>query len=426
MDTKSWALFIFTYVAYVAVYFCRKPVSVVKSTLEAKEGIPLAVLGNIDSALLTAYAAGQFATGTVVGVVGPRFALTAAYAFCGVLCAAFSFATSTWQMGLAWAGCGLFASCVNPLLVLYVTDLVPAESRGSMVSLWATCQQVGGVVANLFASYLLSAQGWRPVFRISGIVVFSFAPLLALFVKPDGAKKGAKGGPKGGAKGGGAEQGTSVFSVPGALPLAAGYCLVKMARYCLMFWMPYFLDKRVGLGPTGAAQAATLFDVTGVLGSLATGVIVDKVYGGRMIAAVLPLTLLSALAFGGWAALLMVEPPDSPWYGGGAHLVAMALVGFAIAGPDGVLGGAASRNLCDYAGLSSSVAASVSGFVNGCGSLGAIVQGAAASQIVDLAGWVGLFGSLGAALVLTCLILLPAVGVERRALDGKGGAKKAN
>ena len=49
--------------------------------------------------------------------------------------------------------------------------------------------------------------------------------------------------------------------------------------------LPYFLTKRVGMGPAAAATAATVFDVTGVLGSIATGVLVDKLYNGRMLGA---------------------------------------------------------------------------------------------------------------------------------------------
>ena len=65
MDARRWSLFGLTYASYAAIYFARKPVSVVKSTLESKAGIPLSALGNIDSALLAAYAFGQFMTGTV-------------------------------------------------------------------------------------------------------------------------------------------------------------------------------------------------------------------------------------------------------------------------------------------------------------------------------------------------------------------------
>ena len=71
-----------------------------------------------------------------------------------------------------------FAASINPLLVLYVADLFPASMRASAVGLWQTSQQVGGVAANTVASAVLSAKGWRAVFKVSGSVVAVFAPIL--------------------------------------------------------------------------------------------------------------------------------------------------------------------------------------------------------------------------------------------------------
>eukprot|EP00965_Chrysotila_dentata_P013232 437024-Pleurochrysis_carterae.AAC.1 len=125
--------------------------------------------------------------------------------------------------------------------------------------------------------------------------------------------------------------------------------------------------------PRSAARRA---DFAGVVGSVSAGLFCDRVYGGRMIGLTLPIIIANALAFLGWALLCLVESGGQPLWGGALHVIAMATVGFLIATPDSVLGGAASRNLCDYAGASKDVAlaAAASGLVNGCGSIGAIVQ----------------------------------------------------
>ena len=79
-------------------------------------------------------------------------------------------------MALAWGANGLFAACVNPLLVLFVADLFPAR-RASVISLWSTSQQFGGIGANALASYLLATRGWRDVFFASGALVAAFSPI---------------------------------------------------------------------------------------------------------------------------------------------------------------------------------------------------------------------------------------------------------
>jgi len=142
-----------------------------------------------------------------------------------------------------------------------------------------------------------------------------------------------------------------------------------------------------------------------------------------MITTVLPFLAATAAAFGGWGAVCVAERMSGKNLKS-LHIAAMALVGFTIAGPDGVLGGAASRNLCDYAGRSSdmALAAAASGAVNGFGSVGSILQGGLTAQLVDAVGWSGLFLTLAAAMGLAAAAVLPAVVVESRA-KAKAAAK---
>lgn len=418
ISNRQVALFVLTYLAYVAIYFARKPVSVVKSTLESEMGLSRAALGGIDTALLTAYAASQFMTGFIVKTFGRTLPLIFGYVACGTLTAAFGFMSAAKHMSILWGLVGVFSASVHPLLVLFVADLFPASIRATAVGLWQTSQQVGGVAANTVASAVLGAKGWRSVFHVSGATVAAFAPVLALALLSSSTK--AKAAPPAKAAAGGksapAKASIGPLSLPGLKSVGAAYTLVKMSRYCLMFWLPYFLTKQVGMSSASAGTMAAIFDVAGVLGSIATGLLCDGMFGGKMITTVLPFLAATGAAFGGWGAVCVAEKVSGKSLKS-LHLAAMALVGFTIAGPDGVLGGAASRNLCDYAGRSSDVAlaAAASGAVNGFGSVGSILQGGLTAQLVDAVGWSGLFFTLAAAMALAAVAVLPAVIVEGRA-----------
>jgi len=417
ISNRQIALFLFTYVAYAAIYFARKPVSVVKSTLESELGLSRTALGGVDTALLGAYMAGQFMTGSLVKVLGRTLPLTLGYAICGAATLSMGFLSTAHMMSIAWAICGFFQACMNPLLVIFVADLFPASMRASAVGLWQTSQQVGGVAANAFAGCLLKSRGWRSVFISSGVFVAAFAPILALVMAraapttppPAASKKTPAAAPT--------KQ--SPLGVPGVSSVAAAYTLVKMSRYCLMFWAPYFLSNHVGMDASAAALMATIFDVAGVIGSITAGLICDRFLGGRMISTQLPFIGATALSFASWGALCLAEKKAGTTFKR-AHVAAMALVGFCVAAPDGVLGGAASRNLCDYAGSSDvALAAAASGLVNGCGSVGAILQGGLTGKLVDNVGWSGLFLTLASAMAATAAALVPAVGVELRAFASR-------
>lgn len=426
ISNRQIGLFVLTYLAYVALYFARKPVSVVKSTLESELGLSRAALGGIDTALLTAYAASQFMTGFVVKTFGRTLPLVLGYVVCGALTAAFGFLSDPRHMSVLWGLVGIFSASVHPLLVLFVADLFPASIRATAVGLWQTSQQVGGIAANTVASAVLGSKGWRSVFHVSGATVAAFAPVLALALlssaasTPSAKAAAASGTGRGAAppKAPPSKPKASIgpLSLPGLRSVGAAYTLVKMSRYCLMFWLPYFLTKVVGMSSASAGTMAAIFDVAGVLGSIFTGLLCDGAFGGKMITTVLPFLAATAAAFGGWGAVCVAEKVSGKSLKT-LHLAAMALVGFTIAGPDGVLGGAASRNLCDYDGRSSDVAlaAAASGAVNGFGSVGSILQGGLTAQLVDAVGWSGLFFTLAAAMGLASVALLPAVLVEGRA-----------
>ena len=64
------------------------------------------------------------------------------------------------------------------------------------------------------------------------------------------------------AKSGAAGQPPSALTLPGVRSVGAAYTLVKMARYCLMFWLPYFLSTYVLLSPAAAGSVAALAQLT--------------------------------------------------------------------------------------------------------------------------------------------------------------------
>lgn len=409
ITNRQRGLFLLTYMGYVAIYFARKPMSVVKPVLEETMGISRDALSMVDTSLLGAYAAGQLTLGAVAKFMTNKQMITLSFLLSGLATAAIGLANSAPAMAAASAVAGYSAACLNPLLVIFIADTFPASMRASVVGLWQTSQQSGGIAANNFASAVLGSSGWRSVFILSGLVVAVFSPLM-LAVLPNGASKAVptKGAIKAGetkpsADGPGVAE---MATLKGVLPLCSSYMLVKMARYCLMLWLPTFFTSRVGMSAAKAGAMASIFDAGGVAGSLCAGIATDTLLGGRMILVCLPLCLLCSLSFVGWGFL--------NGQGELVNIMCMALSGFLIAGPDGILGGAASKNLCDYHGKSSSFASAVSGMVNGVASCGVIAMSAFTSKIVSKLGWSGLFLLLGSMMGAASALMISAIAVEHK------------
>lgn len=404
VTNRMRGLFVLTYVAYIGIYFARKPMSVVKPVL-SQEGYSMDSLAMVDTSMLACYAFGQFMIGQFTRHLTLKQMLCSAFLLCGLSTVGISMSESVGAITILSGAGGFFAACVNPLLVIFISDIFPVSMRATVVGLWQTSQQAGGIFANNVASLVLANYGWRHVFLLCGAVVSVFAAPLSLVLpsqdpptKKTTAEKTAAPPAK--------VSMSEVLGLPGVLSLGVSYMLVKMARYCLMFWLPTFLSHRVGMPAAKAGAMASLFDAGGVLGGVFAGVATDKLLRGRMMLTTLPYSILACFSFIAWSFL----------NSGGdmVNVVCMVLVGFLVAGPDGILGGAASKNLCEYLNKPASFAPAISGLVNGVASLGVIMMSAMTSKLLDLYGWTGLFLLLGMMVGGSAVVSLPAVLEERR------------
>jgi OPA family glycerol-3-phosphate transporter-like MFS transporter len=78
----------------------------------------------------------------------------------------------------------------------------------------------------------------------------------------------------------------------------------------------------------------------------------------------------------------------------------MAIVGFCLFGPDTIIAGAAAQDLGGKRDV-----AKAAGFIDGLGSIGAILQGVVTSTISQKLGWDYLFYAFVAMAVFACIAL---------------------
>lgn len=422
ISTRAWLLLLTTYFAYVSIYCARKPFAVAKSSIKRDLSISNQALGNIDTALLTTYAIGQLSLGLAVRAVGRKWTLALSFALAGASTAAFGLLDSPLAMVLFWGLAGLTAAPASPLFSTLVGESVPDSVRATVIGIWSSCENLGGVVANLVAATVLASHGWRAVFFVSGPIVAAWSVLLLLVVPRDAAptKTAAKAATRGAAKSPAAAKQSAAkaspapLSVPGVAAAAFAYTLTKCARYCLMFWLPFLLKDYIQMSESTAGYVAAVLDLAGTLGAILTGVACDTLYGGASLHTAMHLCAATGACFVGWAFACATGTTTA------VHVLSIALIGLFIAGPGGVLG-ASARSLVGYAGHAHDAAliASVAGIVNGLASMGAVAQSLLAPQLVAFLGWPGLFIVLGVAMIAAALVLRSAVAIEAAALQKK-------
>ncbi len=395
--------FFITWLSYAAYYLTRKNFSVVKSTLKEQLGVSVIHLGYIDTIYLALYSVGQFINGGLGDKFGPKKII-----FVGMVCSAlcsclFGLSNGFLLFALFFGLNGYFQSTGWPNNVKAMTPWFTDRQRGKVMGLWCTNYQVGGLAATALASFLLQQYGWRSTFLTPATLVAVVALMVLIFLKekpsdldaenidtrenslPDSAQTIEE------------SSNQSIFSmlkIPALLSFGLSYFGLKLIRYSLLFWLPFYLNTVLGYPRHTAGYMSISFEIGGIFGAIFTGWLSDNYFSHNRVRLLVPMLLGLALA-------LFIYPQVgnlSPM----ANILSMALVGMLLVGPDSLISGACAQDIGGNL-----KAASVAGIINGIGSVGAICQGMVTAFISRKWGWNFLFYFFVLVATFSSLVLLP-------------------
>ena len=274
---RAWTVWGVTWLSYATYYFGRKNLSVTKAAIGRSLGSH--ALYGVETAYLAAYAVGQYGSGWLGDRVGARKLVGVGM----LVAAAASFAFGLWSAGalfLATAVVNGFAQSTGwPGNVKAMQEWTTPESRGRVMGVWATCYQVGGIAATAFAASMLARGGWRAayygpaaVIAVVGVVVLVLVPARGPAGPSDRADPDA-------ARRYGDEDRQARRAVALSATVwwyGASYFFIKLIRYSLLFWLPFYLETALGYGSAQAGYFSTSFEIGGVLGTMALGALSDR------------------------------------------------------------------------------------------------------------------------------------------------------
>ncbi|MFH4982516.1 hypothetical protein AB6A40_009225 [Gnathostoma spinigerum] len=213
------------------------------------------------------------------------------------------------------------------------------------------------------------------------MVLASFVIAFFLKDKPDGSVYSAVSNPDEFHVTPSLSQGIGLFQAL-LLPNVIPYCLcngcLKLVNYAFFFWLPYYMTTQYGWTEAGANYVAAFYDVGGIIGSLVGGIISDRM-GSRSPVVVIMLVLSLGSLF------LFTEA------GGGVllNVLLMAMVGLTISGPYNLIVSTISIDLGSQSVLSGNAKAmaTVSGLIDGTGSIGSAAGQLIVPIIQNVFGW---------------------------------------
>jgi sugar phosphate permease len=380
--------FALSWTTYASYYLGRKGFSVVKSTLAREQGLSTGSLAAIDTVFLVAYAVGQLPSGIAVDRWSARRVLSIGLCGSALACALFGASTGALALALCFALNGAAQATGWPGTTKIMAEWTAAGDRGRIMGLWSTCYQVGGIASTALATFVLAQAGWRFVFWVPA----AWLLLMAAFVRV-GLRAQASGATRQRGSSAPAIDWRAVLREPILYGYGACYFCIKLIRYSLLFWLPYYLHAVVGFDVIESGYLSTGFEVGGVLGSIGLGYISDRSTASRTRVAAVSLLSLGAALF----AYASVHTDAALW-----HFGALALVGALLFGPDALISGPVAQEA-----VGPGAAASTTGFVNGLGSAGAMLQGAVTVGVQQAFGWNALlFVFVGLSLLSALFLVL--------------------
>jgi sugar phosphate permease len=379
--------FAVTWLAYATYYLGRKGFSVSKARIRKELGIGESTLATIDTGYLSAYAAGQFLSGLIGDRVGARRLVSFGMFAAALTCAAFGAGTGAATLFVAFTLNGFAQSTGWPGTTKGMAEWTPPARRGTIMGFWCTSYQVGGLVATAFCTWLLGRFGYKSAFYVPALCLFGVGLLVAgtlrpgPFAAPVAATRSTK-------------LDLSVLRNRTLWSYGASYFFIKLIRYSFLFWLPYYLHTALGLGEVQAGYLSISFELGGVIGAVSIGLLSDRLahLPRSVVAAAGLVGLAIALVFYGWLAPTSLV----------VQFAIMSLIGVLLFGPDSLVSASASQ---EAAGPEA--AASSTGFVNGVGSVGAILQGYVTVGIRQAYGWSAVFYVFVAFALLSAAALAP-------------------
>jgi len=416
----KWQMRIFalSWLTYAAFYFPRSAFSAAKVGILDEGFLTRQNLGLLDSAYLAAYAAGQFVWGAATERFGTRVVVGGGMVMAAIAAIFMGIAPAVWLFLPLMIVQGLSQSTGWSGLSKNIASFFTIRRRGRAMGMFSTSYAFGGLVAVPATGWVAYSlfDSWRWAFLAGAAVMLAALGMFLIFQRNSPREVGLPGidedpskldcehipvrtrAPIGVVK---VKNERFKFSDllaaarhdPMVLRLGMVYFLLKPARYAILLWGPILvLDAMPELDALTAVMVPVAFGVAGVVAPVAIGWISDTLFKARRVPPTVLCLGLLVIALSMW-------PVVTSQRSVALLVIMLAFVGLTAYGADAMISGVAA---VDFG--TAKYAAGATGFINGCGSIGAILGGLLPGLFTGSL----IFYLFAAAAALAAVMLLPS------------------
>jgi len=402
-------VFVGLLLGFTASYFTRGCFTYVAPLLRSEYGLTLTDFGIINSVFSITQGISKFTSGIIADRVDAKTFLAAGLIITGLLDCLMCAKPTVWWMTIIIGLIGWISQFVVPSCAKMLNMWYSSSERGSWWGMWNMGANFGGFLVALISGYSASTWGWRYGMYVPGLLGVAIGILAYFVLQSDpadlklppveefrGEAKPQKGVVKEvmSVKEKNALVLKHVMKNPYVWAMGISWAFVYFIRQGVTSWSHFYLMDVKGVkDASDAAARVSGRELGGLAGSLMSGWVSDKVFGGKRVPVIITYTV-------GLIFTLFVF-----WMLPGGNRVmdyaTIAVLGFFIYGPQNIIGLAGT----EYA--PKSVASSAIGLTGLLSYAGATFSGAPITYLVKKFGWNVYFQSMLACCGLIIALCLP-------------------
>jgi len=373
---------------YATFYLCRQNFSMIMPAFMEEFGYTKTQLGLVLSIASVVYGVGKFVNGYLSDKSNARYFMPLGLFLSALATFFLGFSESILFLGVFWVINNWFQSMGWPPVARMLTHWFAPKELGTKWALGAASHQVGGAITLVFTGYLVADFGWRSAFFIPSIIAIGVSYILfnrlrespkAIGLRPVELYKAQEV-----SKDTLEEDNLSTMEIVKKVFLNRKMWYICFANICIyivklgvIFWGPLFLKEFKNIPISEAGWAVAAYEVVGVFGGIAAGLISDKLFRGQRG----PVGSLSMVLLAVSIAMFWQIPADYTLASG----FTLVLIGFFVSGPQ-ILVGVASA---DFA--SKKAIGTANGLAGTMAYVGGAIAGVCVGAISDIWGWSAVF-----------------------------------
>ena len=277
---------------YGTFYFVRKNLSVATPVLLQQLHLTTDRMGLIFTLHGVVYGVSKFLGGMLADRANARVMMALALAISAGLNICFGLSTSLLFFGIFWTLNGGFQGMGYPPCARLLTHWFSPKELATKMSYWNASHSLGGGAILILCGFLIDRWGnWRLCFFVPSVIALAMSVLLLIFLRDTPQSIGL---PE--VEGSHVPGGDTADESPEAFRQCLRQCvfsnkyiwLVSIAnffvytiRFAVFDWGPTVLKQAKGITLLHGSAMVAGFEVAGLMGMLVTGILTDRLFGGR-------------------------------------------------------------------------------------------------------------------------------------------------